>query len=215
MWAVAWCLQCQTAHGQGALVTQCPGLTPAGSSALRSPRSLPRPEQGEPHKKGTSQPGVREANSGNKQICNTSTIIIGVNREGEWRQTSDTVADCPLANGCSASPQAEISPSPPTPPVYVLSRTFWGLEYPCGQFRSALLALLPPSSLCSCSLAEYRKLKSPWLGVTSWQQLKHQRVTNIVLLQNPKHSTRPPTRKKINSLPAQTRTSREESRQPL
>lgn len=123
----------------------CPRLTPAGSSALHSPHSLPCPEQGEPLIM--------------KQMCNT--IDHSWNKErGNKTQTSD----CPPASGCSASPQAEISPSQPTPPVSVLSRMFWALEYPCAQFRSALLALLPPSSLCSCSLAE----------------LKHQPVTTII-----------------------------------
>ncbi|KAK4829726.1 hypothetical protein QYF61_006187 [Mycteria americana] len=38
------------------------------------------------------------------------------------------------------------------------------------------------------------------------QQLKHQCVINIILILNPKHSTTPATRKKINSIPAETRT---------
>ncbi|KAF1441678.1 V-type proton ATPase subunit S1, partial [Spheniscus demersus] len=38
------------------------------------------------------------------------------------------------------------------------------------------------------------------------QQLKHRCVINIVLTLNPKHSTVPATRKKINSIPVETRT---------
>ncbi|NXW03613.1 MIPO1 protein, partial [Fregetta grallaria] len=38
------------------------------------------------------------------------------------------------------------------------------------------------------------------------QQLKHQCVINIILILNPKHSTKPNTRKKINSIPAENRT---------
>ena len=36
--------------------------------------------------------------------------------------------------------------------------------------------------------------------------LKHQRVINVILTLNPKHSTVPATKKKINSIPAEIRT---------
>lgn len=45
------------------------------------------------------------------------------------------------------------------PPVYMLSMTFYGVEYPFGQFRLAVLAKLPPSLLCISTLAEHGKLK--------------------------------------------------------
>ena len=38
------------------------------------------------------------------------------------------------------------------------------------------------------------------------QQLNHERVINSILTLNPKHSTVPATKKKINSIPAKTRT---------
>jgi len=65
-----------------------------------------------------------------------------------------------------------------------------------------------PAAPLACSLAgQSEKLKSPWLGVsTALQQLKHQHVINILLILNPKHSTTPPTRRKINSILAETRT---------
>jgi len=36
--------------------------------------------------------------------------------------------------------------------------------------------------------------------------IKHQCVINIILILDPKHSTTPATRKKINSIPTETRT---------
>ncbi|KFV44559.1 Sodium channel protein type 5 subunit alpha, partial [Gavia stellata] len=59
----------------------------------------------------------------------------------------------------------------------------------------------------SLILGQYKKLKIPRLSVsTAQQQLKHQCVVNIILLLDPKHRTIPTTRKKINSIPAKTRT---------
>lgn len=67
--------------------------------------------------------------------------------------------------------------------------TFSGMGYPFGQFGSALLAMLPPRFLCTCSLAEHIKQKSPWLKVNTAQETpKHQCVNNIVLITNPKCS---------------------------
>lgn len=40
------------------------------------------------------------------------------------------------------------------PPVYAWDIMCCGLEYPFGQFRSAVLAMLPRSFLCLSSLAE-------------------------------------------------------------
>ena len=55
----------------------------------------------------------------------------------------------------------------------------------------------PASSL----VGNYKKLKSPWLGVsTAQQQLTLQCVINIILILYPKHSTIPVTRRKINSI---------------
>ena len=38
------------------------------------------------------------------------------------------------------------------PPVYILGMTSHGMEYPFGQFGSAVLAVSPPSFLCPSSL---------------------------------------------------------------
>ena len=57
--------------------------------------------------------------------------------------------------------QAVIQPSWPALPVYILNMSSYGMEYPFGSFRSAVLAMLPPSFLCICFLAEHGKLKIP------------------------------------------------------
>lgn len=46
-------------------------------------------------------------------------------------------------------------------PVNALSMTFYGIQYPFFQVGSAVLAVLRPSFLCTCSLAEHEKLKYP------------------------------------------------------
>ena len=43
-------------------------------------------------------------------------------------------------------------PPTPLPPVYILDVTSHGLEYPFGQFGSAVLAVCPPNFLCPSSL---------------------------------------------------------------
>ena len=104
-------------------------------------------------------------------------------------------------------PKQRSAPPGQVPPIYILGMMFYGMEYPFGWFGSAVLALLPPSFLHTCLLAEHRKLKNPWLKISATQQqLKHQRVINIILTLNSKHSTVPATKKKINSIPAKTRT---------
>lgn len=54
-----------------------------------------------------------------------------------------------------------------SPYVYILGVTFYGMKH-FGHSRSALLAMFPPSFLCS-SLADHRKLKS-------WISSKHYRA---------------------------------------
>lgn len=53
-----------------------------------------------------------------------------------------------------------ISIPPATPAVHVLSRAFFGMEYPFDQLGSAILAMLPHSFLWTFSLAEYGTLKN-------------------------------------------------------
>ena len=43
-------------------------------------------------------------------------------------------------------------PTTPLAPVYILDMTSHGMEYPVGQFGSAVLAVSPPKFLCPSSL---------------------------------------------------------------
>ena len=71
-----------------------------------------------------------------------------------------------------------------------------------------LCPLPAPAAPPACPLAWQReKLKSPGLSVsTALQQLKHQCGINIILVLIPKHSTVPATRRKTNSILAESRT---------
>ena len=51
-------------------------------------------------------------------------------------------------------PKQQSTPPPPgqLPSVYILGMTSHGMEYPFGQFGSAVPAVSPPNSLCPSSL---------------------------------------------------------------
>ena len=50
-------------------------------------------------------------------------------------------------------PEQRFHPPPgQLPPVYILGMTSHGMEYPFGQFGSAVLAVSPPNFLCPSSL---------------------------------------------------------------
>lgn len=91
--------------------------------------------------------------------------------------------------------------------VLLLSMTPHGVGCPFGQPGPAVLAVSSP-----------RAPSAPgWQGSTrSWavlwvspalQQLKHRSVINVMLIPNPRHSTKLDTRQNINCIPAKTRTS--------
>ena len=64
-----------------------------------------------------------------------------------------TKNNCSLpTNWYPACPQAAATTSWPTPPVHMLSMTSYGIEYPFGQYGSAIQAVSPPTSLCTSSL---------------------------------------------------------------
>lgn len=91
---------------------------------------------------------------------------------------------CTLEFLTTCWPKPSLSPSSDQhlpPSVHLLNMTFYGMEYPF------VLAMLPPSYLCLCSLAEHGKLKISWFRVSSAQhQLKHQCVINTLLILSPK-----------------------------
>lgn len=53
------------------------------------------------------------------------------------------------------------------PTVYVLGMIFCGTEHPFGWFKPAVLAVVSPSFLCTCLIAEHETLK----GLDSEQAL--------------------------------------------
>ena len=94
------------------------------------------------------------------------------------------------------------SPTPPHPSHPPLTMPC-SMEYPFGQFRSAVLVLTSPSSLWPPSHSLYkklRKLKHSCLHSTAQQQLKHWCVINIIFLLKPKHSIIPGSIKTLQTL---------------
>ena len=90
------------------------------------------------------------------------------------------------------------------PPAYILCHMVWNIPLASWDQLSWLCSLLP---WLLVHPAEHGELKKSLTSTsTTQQQLRHQRVTNITLILNPKHSTVPATRRKINSVPAETRT---------
>lgn len=128
-------------------------------------------------------------------------------RERRIKLEEDKGCPVQLFTTCSSAPspsqQQSAAPSQ-SPPVSILSVTFYEMEHPFDQFGSTGLAMHPPGFLFLCSLAEHGKLKSPWLRVSCTQQ--HQYVINIILRLNPKPSSVSAARKKITSVLAKTRT---------
>ena len=108
-----------------------------------------------------------------------------------------------------------LSPSsrPPTPashPYILFSMTSDGMEYPFGQFGSAVLGLSPPSSCCTPSLLAGRTEREAEKSL-AWCKHCSATIKTSACYQrsshpNPKHSTLPATRRKINSVLTGTRT---------
>lgn len=70
--------------------------------------------------------------------------------------------------------------------------TFYGGKYPFGQFKSPVLTMLPPSFFSPLHLLTSRKWdtrKSLMQDNVTWQQPRHECVTNIILVLNPQHIT--------------------------
>jgi len=49
--------------------------------------------------------------------------------------------------------------SHPSSSVYILSMASYTMEYPCGQIGSTVLAILPPSFLCTSSNGRAQEAK--------------------------------------------------------
>lgn len=126
---------------------------------------------------------------------------------------SDTQCGCsplmPSRSPCSSCP-TPLWPTPST--LIVFSYTVYSMGYFFGQFVSAVLILSSPSVLCLPSpsqAGQYEKLKCPWLfTATAQQQVKHPCLINVGFLPKAKYNLILDTtkKKKINSVPAETRT---------
>lgn len=87
-------------------------------------------------------------------------------------------------------------------PQFILDMMICGGEYSFGQLWSAVLALLPPSSLNASSQAEPETPNSPWL-----REALCSNNQNIHCYQHYSHpESKTATGKKTNSIPAKTRT---------
>lgn len=72
-------------------------------------------------------------------------------------------------------------PTAPVIPVFMLTMTVYGTEYPPSQFGPPVLATLLPSFLCTSSLVGIWKVLGLGGVSTAQQQLEHQYVTSIIL----------------------------------
>jgi len=114
----------------------------------------------------------------------------------------------PLTEWCPGTPWATSAPMVSSPELYCLATWIWNLPL-ASLDQLSWFCPLPAPYVPSASMLswQYEKPKSLSLGVSIVQkQLKHQCVINIILIQNPKHSTMPATQKKTSSTLAETRT---------
>lgn len=91
-------------------------------------------------------------------------------------------------NAQSVPQQQSVSHSQLPPVKYAGHDVFW-MEYPFGQFGSPVQGVLPLSFLCTC----FGQL------VENWE------VLDLATTKPTKHSTVPVTRKKMSSIPTETR----------
>lgn len=109
------------------------------------------------------------------------------------------------ADLCPASLPKQWQPLQNSSPVLLLSMAVYGREYPFHRFRSAALAVLPPSLLSAPSLltmgAEWEREKALTLCKLS-PAVTHGCVINSALVANPKYGTVQAARKEINFIPA-------------
>ena len=89
----------------------------------------------------------KENNNDNNNSTTTTNVY----------KTSDAQCNCsPPADWCPAYPRAAGPPTLASHPYILFTMTSDGMEYPFGQFGSAVLALSPPSSCCIPSLLATR-----------------------------------------------------------
>ena len=141
------------------------------------------------------------------------------------KQNKEFIHCFPLAGRCSAIPRKAglhhmsrflgktntITPNALFsffPQLLLLSTTSYGMEHPSAHLGSAVLAVSPPSSLCTPSLLTSGAVwgaKQPWCCTsTAQQELKQPCVLSIVFSRNLRHSIIRATVKKSNAIPAKT-----------
>lgn len=135
----------------GIPVTSCCGLFLSGNYVSHScllTNSLPirNGKENKWEKSKTHGLKYKQFNNGNKGKYNNKESSSNSNcNEGQSenpRRASDTHYSCsPPTDQCPTCPQA--APRQ-LPPVYILGMAFCGMEYPFGQFRSAVLAMFSP-----------------------------------------------------------------------
>lgn len=114
------------------------------------------------------------------------------------KKTSDAQCNCsPPADRCPAYPRAAGPPTPASHPYILFSMTSDGMEYPFGQFGSAVLGLSPPSSCCTPSLLAGRTEREAEKSL-AWCKHCSATIKTSACYQrsshpNPKHSTLPAT----------------------
>ena len=79
------------------------------------------------------------------------TVILLKELEYTKQVMHNAIAHHSLSNA-QLVPKQRSAPPSQLLPVYILGMTSYGMEYPFGQFGSAVLAVSPPNFLCPSSL---------------------------------------------------------------
>lgn len=99
--------------------------------------------------------------------------------------------------------------------AFITEHMSYGMEYSLGQLGSAVLALFPPSFLCTLNHLVGRAAPEAETALALWEPCFAAAETLVcyqryfILILNPKHSTIAAAGKKMNSVLAKTRTSPE------
>lgn len=125
-----------------------------------------------------------------------------VNKPQKQQVIHNRIVHHPLTDAQPALKQCPVPPGQ-LPPVYTLGMTFYNVNHPFGSLVSCS-GRLPPSFLYLLTGRAWNS-ERPWLGVST-TYLKYQYFINIILIQNPKQSSVPSTKKKINSIPVKPKT---------
>ena len=184
----------------------CCGLTqPAARhhTAVRSPSPLPLWDGGEKWENEVWDRDslLRQGNNNNDNSSTTNNV---------YKQVMHNAIAHHLLTNVQPDPEQCLSlPSAISPQFYCWARchVVWDIPLVTLGQLSSLCPLPAPGAPPAPLLSElHEKQNSPWLCASTVLQLKHRCVITTVFTPNPKHSTIPATRRKINSILAETRT---------